>query len=111
MLRVTKTSFGDHVWKVQAERGIRHGYLVKNDDHWVFCHALNEDSYTAHELRLIATLCECEDPEEGPLRDWEDKEFVDYLEQRLIPDLKESGKEATAEDFERCVSLLRSSGY
>lgn len=36
------------------------------------------------------------------------RDFADYLERTLIPDLKESGLEATAEDFEECVGLIRS---
>ena len=33
-------------------------------------------------------------------------EFIDYLEQTLIPDLKDSGSTATAEDFETAVYYL-----
>lgn len=33
-------------------------------------------------------------------------EFMLYLEQTLIPDLKESGFMATAHDFETCLSLM-----
>jgi len=33
--------------------------------------------------------------------------FVSYLEQTLIPDLRESGADATADDFARCVELIR----
>lgn len=36
----------------------------------------------------------------------EDEQFVEYLTQRLIPDLKESRMEATAEDFEKAVSII-----
>lgn len=35
------------------------------------------------------------------------RDFVDYLENRLIPDLEESGQEATAEDFETLAKFLR----
>ena len=34
-------------------------------------------------------------------------EYIAYLEETLIPDLKESGKEFTAEDFETMVKFLR----
>lgn len=34
-------------------------------------------------------------------------EFLDFLEGTLIPDLKESGHVATAEDFEKCVGIIR----
>ncbi len=37
----------------------------------------------------------------------DDSEFVAYLEETLIPDLRESGHECTAEDFERCVAIIR----
>jgi len=33
-------------------------------------------------------------------------QFLDFLEHTLIPDLKESGTEATAEDFEKCVAII-----
>jgi len=36
----------------------------------------------------------------------EAKEFVAYLTNRLIPDLKESGSECTAEDFEKAVRII-----
>lgn len=35
------------------------------------------------------------------------EEFVGYLEETLIPDLRRSGSEATAEDFEKCVRIIR----
>ena len=34
-------------------------------------------------------------------------EHVEYLEGTLIPDLQDSGRDATAEDFERCCLMLR----
>lgn len=34
-------------------------------------------------------------------------DFVWFLDNRLIPDLHESGKEFTAEDFETCSDLIR----
>ena len=41
---------------------------------------------------------------------WEDKQdFIDFLVTTLIPDLKDSGMEATAEDFESAVFFMR--GY
>jgi hypothetical protein len=33
-------------------------------------------------------------------------DFVWFLENRLIPDLEESGKEFTAEDFQTCADLI-----
>lgn len=35
------------------------------------------------------------------------KDFVDYLTDTLIPDLKESGRDATAEDFETAVEIIK----
>jgi hypothetical protein len=35
------------------------------------------------------------------------REYVEFLDNTLIPDLKESGYEATAEDFEECSRLIR----
>lgn len=40
----------------------------------------------------------------------EDKDFVVWLEQTLIPDLQDSGTEETAKDFERCVEIIRRLG-
>jgi len=34
-------------------------------------------------------------------------DFIDYLENTLIPDLKESGRVMTAEDFETAVAFMR----
>lgn len=34
------------------------------------------------------------------------EDFVEYLITTLIPDLKESGRDATAEDFETAVSMI-----
>ena len=40
--------------------------------------------------------------------DWESKaEFIEFLEVTLIPDLKESGMDATAEDFETAVYYMK----
>jgi hypothetical protein len=36
----------------------------------------------------------------------EEKGFLEFLEQTLIPDLYESGTEATAEDFEKCIGII-----
>lgn len=33
--------------------------------------------------------------------------YIGWLEDTLIPDLHESGTDATAEDFERCVKWMR----
>lgn len=35
------------------------------------------------------------------------REYVNFLDRTLIPDLKDSGYEATAEDFEECSRLIR----
>lgn len=35
------------------------------------------------------------------------KEFVEYLENTLIPDLRESGRNFTASDFDAAVLFLR----
>lgn len=37
-----------------------------------------------------------------------DAEFIEYVEETLIPDLREAGLHATAEDFERLVAIIRS---
>lgn len=37
----------------------------------------------------------------------EHSEFIDYLESTLIPDLKNSGRDMTAEDFEKAVKFIR----
>lgn len=42
---------------------------------------------------------------EGEEQD-EIEQFVEYLRERLIPDLKDSGLLATAADFERCVEII-----
>jgi hypothetical protein len=39
--------------------------------------------------------------------EWTAAEFIDYLQTRLIPDLKESGHELTAKDFEYCVQFMK----
>lgn len=36
-----------------------------------------------------------------------DEDFISYLNETLIPDLYESGMNATAADFERCVTIIR----
>ena len=43
-----------------------------------------------------------------PITGWDSKlEFVEYLTYTLIPDLKESGMDATAEDFEMAVYYMK----
>jgi hypothetical protein len=37
----------------------------------------------------------------------EDEQFIAYLEGTLIPDLRESGNDATADDFEFCLKIIR----
>lgn len=34
------------------------------------------------------------------------EQFIDWLEEVLIPDLKESGFTCTAEDFETCIDWM-----
>jgi hypothetical protein len=36
-----------------------------------------------------------------------DRQFIDWLEETLIPDLKESGTVETAKDFERSIRIIR----
>jgi len=44
---------------------------------------------------------------QGNKHDWEDKQdFISFLKHTLIPDLKESGMDATAEDFETAVYFI-----
>ena len=38
---------------------------------------------------------------------WDIERYVDWLETVLIPDLKESGLSATADDFEQCVKIIK----
>ena len=38
----------------------------------------------------------------------ETTEFIAYLKDTLIPDLRESGYECTADDFDRCVDIIAS---
>ena len=38
------------------------------------------------------------------------KKLIDYLDSVLIPDLRESGSDATADDFEDCSECIRESG-
>lgn len=35
------------------------------------------------------------------------EEYIDYLEDTLIPDLKEAGSDATAQDFEEAIHWLK----
>lgn len=37
---------------------------------------------------------------------WNRLDFIEYLKKTLIPDLKDSGKHATAEDFETAVFFM-----
>ena len=39
------------------------------------------------------------------------EEFIAYLEEQLIPDLRESGRDETADDFATCVDLLAPMRY
>jgi hypothetical protein len=38
---------------------------------------------------------------------WKRAQFINFLENTLIPDLKTSGNNATAKDFETCVKYMR----
>ena len=43
-----------------------------------------------------------------PVTGWDSKEeFIEYLTYTLIPDLKDSGLDATAEDFETAVHFIK----
>jgi hypothetical protein len=35
------------------------------------------------------------------------EDYIDYLEGTLIPDLRESGNDATADDFEKVIEMLK----
>lgn len=39
-------------------------------------------------------------------RDNKKQEFIAYLKDTLIPDLRESGSDATADDFETCIRFM-----
>lgn len=36
-----------------------------------------------------------------------DEEFLEFLEETLIPDLRTSGRDMTADDLDRCVRMIR----
>ena len=36
------------------------------------------------------------------------RDFIDYLRNTLIPDLRESGRDATADDFETAIKFMES---
>lgn len=38
---------------------------------------------------------------------WEREDFIEYLEETLIPDLYDSGMEETAKDFRVAVKFMR----
>ena len=42
----------------------------------------------------------------GTTRTWERKDFIKFLKETLIPDLKRSGNHSTAEDFETAVFFM-----
>lgn len=42
--------------------------------------------------------------------DKETQIFIDYLKTILIPDLRKSGMTSTAEDFEKCVYIIKTQG-
>jgi hypothetical protein len=49
-------------------------------------------------------------PEDYSPSRWTAPGFINYLENTLIPDLKESGSEYTAEDFETAVYFMKKGG-
>lgn len=44
--------------------------------------------------------------ENGSQDVWTKLNFIEYLQETLIPDLRESGKDATADDFETCIKFM-----
>lgn len=38
--------------------------------------------------------------------EWTREEFIDYLRETLIPDLRESGRDCTADDFETAIEFM-----
>lgn len=52
-------------------------------------------------------MADTKNERKGRTMEQTDLEFVAYLEETLIPDLKESGHDCTAEDFERCVDIIK----
>ena len=42
----------------------------------------------------------------GKMKAWDREDFIKFLKETLIPDLKLSGKYATAEDFETAVFFM-----
>lgn len=42
----------------------------------------------------------------GPTRWWTREEFIAYLRETLIPDLRESGRDATADDFQTAIEFM-----
>lgn len=41
----------------------------------------------------------------------DDRKFVLWVEETLVPDLKDSGHDYTAEDFERLIDIVRDLAY
>tara|TARA_R110000824_G_scaffold41862_1_gene124081 strand:+ start:801 stop:965 length:165 start_codon:yes stop_codon:yes gene_type:complete len=39
--------------------------------------------------------------------DWTKKDFIDFLQDTLIPDLRDSGLDATADDFDTAIFFMR----
>ena len=38
--------------------------------------------------------------------DWTRKDFIDFLQSTLIPDLRDSGLDATADDFDTAIFFM-----
>ena len=47
-----------------------------------------------------------ESSDSGKMKTWEREDFIKFLKETLIPDLKLSGKYSTAEDFETAVFFM-----
>lgn len=70
-----------------------YGSLCDTVDHW---------SQVMIKKSPKVMVLQPEDPEDPEL-----DAFIAYLERTLIPDLRASGTDATAEDFETCVKYLK----
>lgn len=68
------------------------GYEATADDFQVAFDLISEP-----EKKVSTIMWDC---------NWERSNFVSYLQRTLIPDLRESGRDATADDFQTCVDYL-----
>lgn len=78
-------------WEGSLVMGTTH----HGDNVWVFIHNADVVRVGEPNKKLVPT---------SP--SWSPTEFIDYLQATLIPDLRESGRDCTADDFETAISLI-----